>query len=224
MPRSITSRSSQSRHGPGGNANLVTRDFDRETARYALTPDGKFVYLLVPEAGKENLYRVATEGGTPVLMVAPPTGGYTSLEIAQKAATPELIASYGSSVSPEEIVRIDLAQRSHVNLTQIDTAAAAAIDWQPPEHFYFTSGKGRSLHNMIVRPPAFDPTKKYPMVVLDPRRRGQQQPRSDRPALELSPARGARLRDTDDRLHGLDGLRREVCAGNQARSLEDARR
>jgi dipeptidyl aminopeptidase/acylaminoacyl peptidase len=150
----------------GGNANLVTRDFDRETARYALTPDGKFAYLLVPEAGKENLYRVATAGGKPVLMVAPPTGGYTSLEIAQKTATPALIASYGSSVSPEEIVRIDLAERSHVNLTQIDTAAAAAIDWQPPEHFYFTSGKGRSLHNMIVRPPAFDPTKKYPMVVL----------------------------------------------------------
>ncbi len=150
----------------GGEARLVTRDFDRETARFALTPDGKFVYLLVPEAAKENLYRVPTEGGTPTLLVAPPTGGYTSLEIGQKAARPELIAAYGSSVSPEEIVRIDIAHRSHVNLTQVDTAAAAAIDWQPPEHFYFTSDKGRSLHNMIVLPPAFDPSKKYPMVVL----------------------------------------------------------
>ena len=150
----------------GGDANLVTRDFDRETARFALTPDGRFAYLLVPEAGKENLYRVPPAGGKPVLMVAPPTGGYTSLEIAQKAAKPALIASYGSSVSPEEIVRIDLAERSHVNLTQVDDDAAAAIDWQPPEHFYFTSAKGRSLHNMIVRPPAFDPSKKYPMLVL----------------------------------------------------------
>lgn len=150
----------------GGDANLVTRDFDRETARFALTPDGRFAYLLVPEAGKENLYRVSPAGGKPVLMVAPPTGGYTSLEIAQKAAKPALIASYGSSVSPEEIVRIDLAERSHVNLTQVDDDAAAAIDWQPPEHFYFTSAKGRSLHNMIVRPPAFDPSKKYPMLVL----------------------------------------------------------
>src|SRR5271167_3254569 len=113
----------------GGQPTLVTRDFDRETAHYALTPDGRLVYLLVPEAGKENLYRVPTEGGTPVLVVAPPTGGYTALEIGRKAAKPELIATYGSSVSPEEVVRLDVAHRSHVNLTQIDTAAAAAIDW-----------------------------------------------------------------------------------------------
>jgi dipeptidyl aminopeptidase/acylaminoacyl peptidase len=150
----------------GGEATLVTREFDRETAHYAPTPDGKFVYLLVPDAANENLYRVAAEGGKPVLVIAVPTGGYTSLEIPQKAPKPALIASYGSSVSPAEIVRIDVAQRSHVNLTHVDTAAAAAIDWQPPEHFYFTSAKGRNIHNMIVLPPAFDRAKKYPLLVL----------------------------------------------------------
>jgi dipeptidyl aminopeptidase/acylaminoacyl peptidase len=150
----------------GGQPTVVTRDFDRETARYALTPDAKFAYLLVPDAANENLYRVSTEGGKPTLVLAPSTGGYTALEIAQKAAKPTLIASYGSSVNPAEIVRIDPARRAHVNLTQIDTAAAAAIDWQPPQHFYFTSAKGRNIHNMIVLPPAFDAAKKYPLLVL----------------------------------------------------------
>jgi dipeptidyl aminopeptidase/acylaminoacyl peptidase len=150
----------------GGEAALVTREFDRETAHYAPTPDGKFVYLLVPDAAQENLYRVSAEGGKPVLVMAPATGGYTSLEIAQKKPKPTLIASYGSSVSPAEIVRIDIAQHSHVNLTHVDTAAAAAIDWRTPEHFYFTSAKGRNIHNMIVLPPAFDPAKKYPLLVL----------------------------------------------------------
>jgi dipeptidyl aminopeptidase/acylaminoacyl peptidase len=149
-----------------GEPTPVTRDFDREIARYALTPDGKLAYLLVPDAAKENLYRVSTAGGTPALVVEPSTGGYTALEIPQKAAKPALIASYGSSVSPAEIVRIDPAHRSHVNLTHVDTAAAAAIDWRPPEHFYFTSAKGRNIHNMIVLPPAFDPAKKYPLLVL----------------------------------------------------------
>jgi dipeptidyl aminopeptidase/acylaminoacyl peptidase len=150
----------------GGQPTRVTRDFDRETARYALTPDSKFAYLLVPDAANENLYRVSTEGGKPTLVIAPPTGGYTALGIAQKAAKTTLIGAYGSSISPAEIVRIDPAQRSHVNLTHINTAAAAAIDWRAPEHFYFTSAKGRNIHNMIVLPPAFDPAKKYPMLVL----------------------------------------------------------
>jgi dipeptidyl aminopeptidase/acylaminoacyl peptidase len=152
---------------PGvGEPALVTRDFDRETARYALTPDSKTAYLLVPDAAKENIYRVSTDGGKPVLVIEPPNGGYTSLQIPEKAAKPVLIAGYGSSVSPTEIVRIDAAQRSHVNLTHVNTAAAAAIDWQAPQHFYFTSTKGRNIHNMIVLPPAFDAAKKYPMLVL----------------------------------------------------------
>jgi dipeptidyl aminopeptidase/acylaminoacyl peptidase len=150
----------------GGAALLVARDFDREVARYAVTPDGKTAYLLVPEAGKENLYRVAAKGGKPTLAIEPAMGGYTALSIPPKAAAPVLVGVYGSSVSPSEVVRIEPRKRAHVNLTAENVAAAAAIDWKPPEHFYFKSAGGRSIHNMIVLPPAFDPARKYPLVVL----------------------------------------------------------
>jgi dipeptidyl aminopeptidase/acylaminoacyl peptidase len=93
-------------------------------------------------------------------------GGYTALVIPQKAPRPELLASYGSSVSPLEVVRIDPASGRHTNLTHFDTALAASIDWQPPQHFFFTSAKGGNIHNMIVLPPGFDATRKYPLVML----------------------------------------------------------
>ncbi|HET9389540.1 MAG TPA: S9 family peptidase [Steroidobacteraceae bacterium] len=150
----------------GGEAGLLTRDFDREVAAYAPTADSRLVYLLTPEAGRENIYRVPAGGGRPTLVIGRQVGGYTALAIARKAARPVVIASYGSSVNPLEIVRIDPAARQHTNLTNIDTAAAAAIDWQPPEHFTFTGSHGRELHSMVVLPPAFDPTKKYPLLVL----------------------------------------------------------
>jgi dipeptidyl aminopeptidase/acylaminoacyl peptidase len=150
----------------GGEATLVTRDFDRTVPHYAVAADGKLVYLLVEDAGKDDLYEVNASGGKPVPVVEPESGGYTALEIPRKSMQPLLIAAYGSSVSPQEIVRIDLKARSHVNLTHVDTTAAAAIDWQPPEHFYFTSSKGRRIHNMLVRPSAFDASKKYPLLVL----------------------------------------------------------
>lgn len=150
----------------GGAMSVVAKDFDREPAKFAITPDSKAIYLLAPEASKENLYRVAADGGKPTLVIEPKTGGYTNLAIPEKAAKPVLIGSWGNSVSPTEIVRIDPAAKSHVNLTQIDTAAAAAIDWAPPQHFWFTSAKGRQIHSMVVTPPNFDPAKKYPMLVL----------------------------------------------------------
>jgi dipeptidyl aminopeptidase/acylaminoacyl peptidase len=149
-----------------GEAVLIARDFDREASRYALTPDGKSVYMLVPEAGKDNLYQVSAAGGKPTPVIEPATGGYTALEIPEKASKTILIGTYGSSVSPAEIVRIDPSRRTHTNLTQVNTALAKTIDWQAPQHFYFTSAKGRNIHNMIVLPPAFDAAKKYPMLVL----------------------------------------------------------
>ncbi|HWW78271.1 MAG TPA: S9 family peptidase [Steroidobacteraceae bacterium] len=150
----------------GGDATLVARDFDREAAVYAITPDSHTVYLLAPEGAKESLFRVPAAGGKPTAVIEPEVGGYTALAIPQKAARPVLIASYGSSVSPLEVVRIDPAARRHASLTHFDTAVAATLDWQPPQHFYFTSARGRNIHNMIVLPPAFDPAKKYPLVTL----------------------------------------------------------
>lgn len=150
----------------GGEATLITSDFDREVAVYAITPDSRTVYLLAPSAANEGLYRVPVAGGKPTAVIEPTVGGYTTLNIAQKAPKPRLIANYGSSVSPLEVVTIDPATRQHTNLTHFDTAVAASIDWQPPQHFYFTSAKGRNIHNMIVLPPGFDPNKKYPLVTL----------------------------------------------------------
>ena len=150
----------------GGETGLVARDFDREVAVFAITPDSRSVYILAPNAANEGLYRVPAAGGKPTAVIEPTVGGYSALNIAQKAAKPELVASYGSSVSPLEVVTIDPATHQHTNLTHFDTAVAASIDWQPPQHFYFTSAKGRNIHNMIVLPPAFDPNKKYPLITL----------------------------------------------------------
>ncbi len=150
---------------PGGGAHsLVARDFDREPAKFALSPDGKTVWILVPEAGMENLYKAAASGGKPELVIAPRTGGYTNLAVAEKAGT--LIGTWGSAVNPAEVVRIEPGAKRHVNLTEINTAAAAGIDWSTPQHFTFTSSRGRPLHSMVVTPPGFDPAKKYPLFVL----------------------------------------------------------
>jgi dipeptidyl aminopeptidase/acylaminoacyl peptidase len=149
-----------------GTPELVTRAFDREVTAFALTPDSRTAYLIVPMAGRQHLYRVAAAGGMPAAVATPSVGGYTALAIARKAPRAVLIASYGSSVSPAEIVRVDPATGRHSALTQINTAAAGAIDWTPPEHFTFTSARGRSIHSMLVRPPGFDASRKYPLLLL----------------------------------------------------------
>ncbi|WP_249399256.1 alpha/beta hydrolase family protein [Chloracidobacterium thermophilum] len=51
-------------------------------------------------------------------------------------------------------------------LTSFNVAAAAQIDWQPLEHFWFTSRAGKRIHNMLVLPPNFDPKRRYPIFTF----------------------------------------------------------
>jgi dipeptidyl aminopeptidase/acylaminoacyl peptidase len=44
--------------------------------------------------------------------------------------------------------------------------AAAALPWAPLDEFWFTNAKGRRVHSFVVRPPGFDPARKYPLLVL----------------------------------------------------------
>lgn len=137
---------------------------DRSVDEYVLSSDGKTIYFTAEDAGLVNIYSVPAAGGDAKLFIRPARGVYAGLSAAENA--PVLVAQWGSSIDPAEVVRIDTASKSHKNLTSFNVEDARAIDWQAPEHFWFTSSRGRKIHNMIVKPAGFDPSKKYPLLLL----------------------------------------------------------
>jgi len=68
--------------------------------------------------------------------------------------------------SPPEVVRVDLATGERSFLSTFNRAACDAIDWQPPKEFWTTTKSGTKVHSFLVLPPAFDESKKYPLVVF----------------------------------------------------------
>jgi dipeptidyl aminopeptidase/acylaminoacyl peptidase len=149
-----------------GGRKILTANLDRSVGDYAAAPDGRTVYFTAEESGHVKIFTVSTGGGDARLAMDMSEGGYSGLAIPARAQQAILVANYGSSVSPPEVVRIDLAARGHRALSDFNAEAVAAIDWQPPRHFWFTSSRGKRIHNMIVLPPAFDENKKYPLLVL----------------------------------------------------------
>ena len=149
------------------NRTLVTGPpFDRAVGSYALTPDGSTIYFTAEDAGLEKIYKVAAKGGEVTVVLAPERGVYTNLAVAARAQETVIIALWGSSIDPPEVVRIDPAGKGQRELTDFNQRTARNIDWLPPKHFWFTSSRGKKIHNMIVMPAAFDSTKKYPLFVL----------------------------------------------------------
>ena len=150
-----------------GNRTVVTAPpFDRSVGSFALTPDGSTIFFTAEDAGLEKIYKVASSGGEVKLLLAPERGVLTNLAIAASAPETVIVALWGSSIDPPEVVRIDPAGKGQRELTDFNQRTARNIDWLPPKHFWFTSSRGKKIHNMIVMPAAFDPSKKYPLFVL----------------------------------------------------------
>ena len=144
---------------------VLSPSFDRSAGGWQVSGDGKSVYLTAEDAGLEKLYVVPSTGGETTVAVDPVRGVYTNLAVAERSPAPVIVANWGSAIEPAEIVRIDPATKQHKRLSSFAVEQAARLNWTPVEHFWFTSSRGRRIHNMVVFPPNLDRSKKYPLLV-----------------------------------------------------------
>ncbi len=148
-----------------GAMKIVSAGLDRAVGKFAVTPDNRTLYALAEEYGHEKLFQMPADGGGAASLAFEMTlGAYTNLRIPEAAPRPILVANWESAVNPFEAVLIDPAGKGHKNLTNFNASRVVEIDWQPMRHFWFTAKNGRKIHNMIVLPPSFDETKKYPLI------------------------------------------------------------
>jgi dipeptidyl aminopeptidase/acylaminoacyl peptidase len=150
----------------GGAATVLTAEFDRSVSSFELSPDGGTVYLVAEEHGHDRIFRMPAGGGAVRPVTEQGRGVYAGLAVAGRRASPVVLATWESAVNPPEIVRIDPRAGTHRRLSSFNVEAAERIDWQPAEHFWFTSSRGAEIHNMLVLPPEFDPSRKYPLFVV----------------------------------------------------------
>lgn len=133
---------------------------------WQIAPDSRAVFFLAEHHGYVKLFRAAATGGDSREVGALSAGAFGGLQVQGAAAAPVIVATWGSAVSPDEIVRIDAVSGRHTPLTRFNAERVAAISWQPLREFWFTASNGKRIHNFIALPPDFDSTRSYPLFVL----------------------------------------------------------
>jgi dipeptidyl aminopeptidase/acylaminoacyl peptidase len=147
-------------------AKPVAYPFRRAVGDFELAPDGETIFLIAEDDGHDRVFSVPVAGGEVREIGKLETGSFGGLQAGGSAAAPVLVATWGSAVSPAEVMRIDPATGARTALSAFNAERVASIDWQPIREFWFDSKRGRRIHNMIALPPGFDPAKKYPLFVL----------------------------------------------------------
>jgi dipeptidyl aminopeptidase/acylaminoacyl peptidase len=142
----------------GGGAPVeATAGWTLSVGSYTWCPDAKCVYAVVEERGRENIYRIDVAGFRRTAVVA--VGGMnTSPTVSADGKT--LIYVHQSNTQPPELWLGSKALTHHTD------GAIASLDLRPLEEFGFVGARGDSVFGWTLKPPDFDPAKKYPVIDL----------------------------------------------------------
>jgi dipeptidyl aminopeptidase/acylaminoacyl peptidase len=77
----------------------------------------------------------------------------------------ELIIPLGKRASPSDSLGSDGVYRP-MEVTHLNDALLAQLDLSPLESFWFPAADGVKVQGFLIKPPAFDPAKKYPVKLL----------------------------------------------------------
>jgi dipeptidyl aminopeptidase/acylaminoacyl peptidase len=149
-----------------GTSKVLTDGWDRSVDSYAFSPDSKTILIVAEEAGNDKLFQMAAEGGAVATLIDLRDGCYAGIVSAEKSPQPVYIAAWGSMTHPNDIARIDAAGKSHRLLSGFNDSRIAEIDWAPPRHHWFNARSGKAIHSLVVLPPSFDPSRKYPLLLF----------------------------------------------------------
>jgi dipeptidyl aminopeptidase/acylaminoacyl peptidase len=137
----------------------LTETLDRQVESFAWSPDSRTLYFVAAEAGREPVFAVPAAGG-PVRRVAEGTFGDL-----QPLSNGGLVATKASLTHPAEIYRIEPAG-TPVALTRANDSLLATFGLNGGESVTYRGAAGKDVQAWIVKPPRFDPARKYPLLVL----------------------------------------------------------
>ncbi len=145
----------------GGVPRTLTANVDQSIGDFVFHEATKSVFFTFDHQGLGKMGKVNYEGGE-FAEHPQKSGNYANL--AEAAGV--LFANFDAATAPAEIQRLDFVRGEVKTLTHFNEKAIAGLDLPPLRHFWFTSKKGRPIHNLIALPPNFDAKRKYPLLVL----------------------------------------------------------
>jgi dipeptidyl aminopeptidase/acylaminoacyl peptidase len=132
---------------------------DLSVSDFTLSPDGNTIVFTATSKGADNLYRVPLAGGAPQLVAE---GGTIS---AAQIGADFVVFSKTTLTSPAELFRMGRTGGAQA-LTRENESWLKEVDFQKPESLSVPGAGGTPIQYWLIKPPAFDPAKKYPVVFL----------------------------------------------------------
>jgi dipeptidyl aminopeptidase/acylaminoacyl peptidase len=146
----------------GKSENLTETSFDRSAQNLAWSPDSTKIYFGAENETLEPIYEMAPKVGAAPKKLIDGFNGAVSMSADGKT----FAFTRTSLTMPAEVFTAASDGNGLKQLTHQNDAALAKIELNAPEKFWFEGADTTKVHAMLIKPPHFDATKKYPLLVL----------------------------------------------------------
>jgi dipeptidyl aminopeptidase/acylaminoacyl peptidase len=147
--------------GGAGDMRKISGDFDRDPINMKWAPDGSGVYFDADDRGARNIQFAAIVGG-----VKPLTTGRHMLTF-DSVSKDGIAAGIASDLDhPQDVVKYSVRQPGPVTkLTDVNGDVLQGMQLGKSEEISYTSTGNAKVMAWVVKPPSFDPAKKYPLIL-----------------------------------------------------------
>ncbi len=140
----------------------LTEPFDRQVGDIAWSPDSRTLYFTAEDDARVPIFAVPAAGG-PVRTVV---GGVSFGDLRAAPDGRTLFATAAALTHPAEIVRVSTDGAAPAAVTHANDSVLEPFRLLPGESVRYTGAAGKTVQAWVVKPAAFDPTRRYPLLVL----------------------------------------------------------
>jgi len=139
-----------------------TAGFDYSVDEMFWAKDGSAVYFTADEKGRNALFKIGVAGGAPEKILSGRT--FSGVSLLPDGQTFVMLDQ--AMNRPNDVWSYNAAAKKSARLTDLNKALLAGLAMNPAEEFWFEGANKDKVHGFLLKPPAFDAAKKYPLLLL----------------------------------------------------------
>lgn len=140
----------------------LTDDWNLSVGEILWSPDGKFIYTTTAFEIYNSIFRINVETGKREQVLIQRVNSSITLN----SDGTKLFFKQQKSFMPYELFFYDLESKDLTQITKINTPVLKNIEMNEISTFWSEGAEGAKVQSILVKPPFFDKTKKYPMIFL----------------------------------------------------------
>jgi len=144
----------------GSNPRVLTEKLDRSPQQMNWAPDGSGIYFTTEDKGTRNVWFASVKGE-----VRQVTQGNHLLALSDVSSNGLAVGTVSSYYQPGDVVTFNLTKPEVKVLTAVNQDVLGDVKLGDVEEIWYESVDGWKVQGWVVKPPDFDASKKYPLML-----------------------------------------------------------